>query len=74
MKFTAAIFTYPVGKAKIGTNVPAELTTNAALPSHVREKFPDVPGSKTVFAGVRSAQLLLMTPEAGCLIVAEGTV
>jgi hypothetical protein len=59
---------------KVGTNVPAELTANAAVALHVMEKFPDVPGSKTVFAGVRSEQLLFMTPEAGCLIVVAGTV
>jgi len=59
---------------KVGTNVPAELTPKAAVALHVREKFPDAPESKTVFAGVRSAQLLLITPEAGCLTVAEGTV
>ena len=63
-----------MGRANVGTNVPGELTANAARPLQVREKFPDAPGSKTVLADVRAEQLLLMTPEAGCLIVADGTV
>jgi hypothetical protein len=59
--------------SNVGTNVPAELTVNAAPLLHVREKFPEVPGSKTVFVSLRTEQLLLMIPELGDLTVADGT-